>query len=102
MRAKRVDANQAQIVKALISMGFVVADTSSTGNGFPDLVVGYQGVNYLIEVKDGKKEPSRQKLTKDQIKFHREWVGQIAVVNCIEQAIAVININLSGNLIMDK
>ena len=90
MRARRVDQNQMQIVRALQKVGCIVADTSKAGEGFPDLVVGRNGENYLMEVKDGSKPPSARKLTKAQEKFHAEWRGQIAVVETVEQALQVV------------
>ena len=89
-RKARVDANQPEIVAALRTFGASVAITSQAGQGFPDIVVGYRGVNYMIEIKDSAKPPSAQKLTADQEPFHEAWRGQIAVCNSIEEAIEVI------------
>jgi len=83
----RVDRNQNEIVEALRRIGCSVAVTSGVGVGFPDLVVGYRGANYLIEIKDGSKPPSEQKLTPDQQDFKALWRGQYAVVNTPEKAI---------------
>ena len=91
MRARRVDANQKEIVKALIAIGCAVADTSRAGEGFPDLVVGYRGINYMMEVKDGKQTASNRKLTPAQVKFHADWKGQIVVVESVEQAINAVS-----------
>jgi hypothetical protein len=41
-------------------------------------------------VKDGSKPPSARKLTEDQVKWHAEWRGQVAVVENVEQAIEAI------------
>ena len=90
MRARRTDDNQKEIVKALIKIGCSVAITSGSGDGFPDLVVGYRGKNYLIEVKDGNKPPSQRKLTPVQVEFHKKWTGQICVVKSIDEAIEFI------------
>jgi len=95
MRAKRIDANQPEIVKALRKIGCSVAVTSAAGDGFPDIVVGRTDIhgnkrNWLIEIKDGEKIPSERKLTKDQVKFHNGWKGQIAVVTSAEEAISLI------------
>ena len=79
-RAAKVDANQSSIVSAFRTMGATVALTHSAGEGFPDLVVGYRGVNLLVEVKDGSLPPSARKLTGPQVKFHNDWRGQICVV----------------------
>lgn len=88
--AKRVDVNQNEIVKALMQIGCTVADTSTAGGGFPDLVVGYRGVNYLLEVKDGNKKPSEQKLTPAQVRFHEKWKGQIGVINSVKGALDLV------------
>ena len=64
MIACKVDNNQREIVKKLRKIpGVTVSITSALGDGFPDIVVGYKGVNHLIEIKDGSKPPSRRKLT---------------------------------------
>lgn len=89
-RAARTDSNQTAIVSALRSIGASVAVTSAVGDGFPDIVVGYRGSNYLIEIKDGGKPPSAQALTDDQIMFHGSWCGVVYVVNSIEQALTVV------------
>lgn len=90
-RAAKIDENQKEIVQALRAMGCSVAITSAVGAGFTDLVVGYRGVNYLVEIKDGSKPPSAQKLTPDQIEFHESWRGQKAVVNSVDAAIKLLN-----------
>ena len=55
-RPSRVDANQAEIVAAFRAAGATVLHLHSIGHGCPDLLVGYQGRNLLVEVKtaDGK------------------------------------------------
>lgn len=90
MRAKRVDQNQLEIIKALMAIGCTVADTSRAGEGFPDLVVGYKGVNHLLEVKDGSKSPSRRTLTPSQVSFHFKWRGRVSVVTNAEEAIQAV------------
>ena len=51
MKHGRRDANQAEIVKALESVGASVLDLADVGRGCPDLLVGYAGREWLIEVK---------------------------------------------------
>lgn len=93
MRAAKVDSNQKDIVAALRKCGAKVYVSSSFGKGFPDLVVGYQGRFVLLEVKDGDKPPSAQKLTKDQEKFHAEWTGlPLYVVASIAEAFRAVGI----------
>lgn len=90
-RAAKVDDNQAEIVAAFRRMGCSVAITSAVGDGFPDLVVGYRRHNLLVEVKDGSKPPSKQRLTDDQMKFHGNWRGPVYVVKDVGDAAALIN-----------
>lgn len=87
---KRVDTNQREIVAALRSVGASVTHLHMVGKGVPDLIVGYRGVNYLLEVKDGSKTPSKQQLTPDEAKWHASWRGQVRVVNSVDQALELI------------
>jgi hypothetical protein len=91
-RARRVDANQAEIVKALRAAGCSVAVTSSLGKGFPDLVVGYFGRNFLLEVKDGSKPPSKRVLTSEEMGFVAAWRGQYDVVEDVNQALRAVGL----------
>lgn len=83
----RIDTNQPQLVKELRAIGCSVAVTSQLGKGFPDIVVGYRGVNYLIEIKDPSKPPSARKLTPAEEEFKKGWVGQYAVIHSVEEFI---------------
>ena len=85
-RAAKADDNQQQIVKALRKIpGVSVAVTSQLGKGYPDLNIGYKGKNYLVELKDGNKAKSQQKLTEDEIEWHKNWTGSVIVCNSLEQ-----------------
>lgn len=90
MRAAKVDDNQPAIVKALRAVGCSVQSLASIGKGCPDLLVGYRGVNYLIEVKDGAKCPSKQKLTPDEIDWHTTWRGNVHIVNSTDAALKIV------------
>lgn len=89
-RAAKIDATQRDIVSALRKAGATVAITSTVGDGFPDLVIGYRGRNVLIECKDGAKPPSARKLTPDQVDFHAKWRGPICVVESVDAALQVL------------
>lgn len=89
-RAARVDDNQGEIVAALRAAGCSVTSLASVGKGCPDLVVGRNGVNYLLEVKDGKKPPSKRRLTDDEKTWHNAWRGHVAIVNSVEEALQVV------------
>jgi len=79
MRAKKTDANQKEIIEALRQVGVTVFDTSAVGRGFPDLVIGWQGVNYLVEVKTEKGKP-----TDFQVNFFTHWRGQVVLVRNVK------------------
>ena len=89
-RAAKVDANQTEIVQALRQIGAVVQSLAAVGNGCPDLLVGYRNRLFLLEIKDGKKPPSAQKLTPDQVEWHRVWAGHVVVVNSVDGALRAI------------
>lgn len=89
-RAARTDANHAEIVRVLTKIGVSVADTSRVGSGFPDLVVGFRGKNLLLEVKDGRKSPSRRKLTAGQQEFAAAWRGQVRTVESVAEALSAV------------
>ena len=91
MRLKaKVDANQKQIVTALRDAGCSVQSLAATGRGVPDLLVGRDGKNLLLEIKDGSKRPSERKLTPDQKTWHSAWRGQIHVVNNPDEALELV------------
>jgi len=89
-RAAKVDANHADIVSALERVGAIVQSLAAQGSGVPDLLVGYRGINYLIEVKDGSKPPSKRTLTSAQQDWHQQWRGQVAIVHSEDDALTVI------------
>jgi hypothetical protein len=66
-RAARVDANQAQVISALRAAGAYVYIISLP----VDLLVGYKGKTYLVEIKDGPKKT----LTRLQQDFFGNWCG---------------------------
>lgn len=88
--AKRVDDNQGAIVQALRQVGARVQLLHAVGRGCPDLLVGFRGLNVLLEVKDGSKPPSARKLTADEQAWHDDWPGQVAVVASADEALTAI------------
>ena len=97
-RAARIDRNQPEIIEALRKLGASVQPLHNAGDGIPDLLVGFQGANFLIEVKDGERVPSARKLTPCQVQWHHEWLGQAAIVTSTEEAIALISKLVIGDL----
>jgi hypothetical protein len=88
--AKRVDANQKAIVDTFRAIGATVQILSMVGKGCPDIIVGFKGVNYLIEIKDGSKPKSAQKLTEHEQKFFDSWKGQVCLITSNDDAIALL------------
>ena len=86
-RAARIDANQTEIVQMLRKIGASVQSLAMVGQGVPDLLVGFRGENFLFEIKDGDKPPSRRNLTSDEETWHMRWVGQVHTVNNIDEAL---------------
>lgn len=90
MRARRVDVNQKDVVSALRFFGATVAVTSAQGEGFPDLIVGYRGRTFLIEVKDGDKGAAA-KLTPAQVEWFAAWKGEpVFVAHSAATAVAFV------------
>ena len=95
MRLKaRTDYNQKLIVDQLRKLGVSVAITSMMGKGFPDLVLGYQNKNFLIELKDGAKPKSQKGLTMDEAKFFTAWKGQVDKCESLDEICKIIGIKL--------
>lgn len=89
-RAAKVDDNQAEIVSALREIGATVLPLHYIGRGCPDIMCGYRGSNYLLEVKDGRKQASKRQLTSDEAEWHEQWRGQVAVVASVDDALLAI------------
>lgn len=80
-RAARVDANQAPIVKEITTWNkwhpldkILVLHLHQLKNCC-DLAVGYKKKIFFIELKDGQKPKSKQKLTEGEQEFFEEWKG---------------------------
>lgn len=84
-RAARVDDNQKEIVKTLRKLGWYVLIISQLKNCC-DLIVSKNGRTVAVEVKDGSKPKSQQKLSEGEIKFKNEWQGEYALITNIEEA----------------
>jgi hypothetical protein len=86
----RTDDNQLLIVQSLRQHGASVQPLHTVGKGCPDLLVGFKGANYLLEIKDGLKSPSKRKLTLDQSAWHEVWAGSVTIVTNVAEAIALL------------
>jgi len=62
----------------------------TVGKGCPDLLCGVRGTNLLVEIKDGQKVPSARKLTPDEAAWHQSWRGQVAIIESVDDALALV------------
>ena len=87
-RDARTDGNQKAIVEYIRSIGGLVLHLHALKNCC-DILVGFRGVIYLFEIKNGAKK----KLTPGEAEFFREWMGyNLHVVAGIEDVNKVLNI----------
>jgi hypothetical protein len=82
----KVDTNHTEIVKQLRQYPNISVKDTHILKGFVDIIVGYKGFNYLIEIKFGK-----GKLTEDEIKFQEPWKGQVDICRSVEEILKLIN-----------
>ena len=93
-RAAKRDANEASIIAHLRAVGASVLQIDDTDA--PDLLVGFRGANYLMEVKmpagkRGGTSANGQHLSEGQEVWHLKWRGaRVAVVRSPDEALAVI------------
>jgi len=84
----KVDANQAEIVKAFRDLGAYVLLVHRLKNCC-DIIVVYQGETVAVEIKDGSKPPSQRKLSEGEREFMEEWTlhgGKWAKIESIDEA----------------
>jgi hypothetical protein len=90
------DKNEPAIIKALVAVGCTV--TRLHEPGVPDLLVGYHGETFLLEVKGslGKKGGSSSvSLTPTQEKWWSAWAGaRPVIVRSVEEALAAIGVGI--------
>jgi hypothetical protein len=77
----RVDANHKEVADAFRKLGCSFLSLAPLGKGAPDAAIGYAGLSILVEIKDGSKPKSAQKLTDDQREFWDTWKGGVRLVN---------------------
>ena len=81
-----LDANHVEIVQALRQCGATVVDLAKVGKGCPDILVGFRGKTYLMEIKT---KTGYVRTTQEQ--FFRSWNGgYIAVVRSFDDAYNVL------------
>jgi len=86
MRVRRIDANQPDAVDYLRRAGYRVHITSALGGGFPDLVVARERFTAVVELKDERQPPSKQRLTLPEQAFKNSWPGAYVLATSGEDA----------------
>ena len=81
----RADSNQNEIVEALRGIGASVLVLSQVGGGCPDLLVGFRGKEYLIEIKAKNGD-----LSDSQKEFFDNWQGRPYVVRSVDEVLELI------------
>lgn len=90
-RARKRDANEPEIIAALEAVPGVVVVSQDKP---VDLMVGYMGVTYNLEVKNPK---GKNRIEPDQQAFFDEWTGRpVVVVRSPEDALEAIGANVSS------
>ena len=77
--AKKVDSNQKELCDYIRSRGASVCYLHAVGGGVPDIVIGYNGKNYLCEIKTLK-----GKLNNLQVAWFEAWSGHCVVIRTKE------------------
>jgi len=91
--ARRVDSNQADIVRAFKDMGCSVFDSSRMAGGFPDLVIGINKITCLVEIKSS----AVARYTSAQEAFMLNWHGStVARIDSVDAAIRLVNMLKKG------
>lgn len=86
-RARRTDANTDEIVRVFESLGLKVHRTNAAWDLTVQAVGSYPArtVTRLVEIKDGKKPPSKRKLTGPEKELHK--VMTVFVVESVDDAL---------------
>lgn len=89
-RAAKVDRNQSAIIRALRDAGASVQPLYMVGQGCPDLLIGKNGKNFVMEIKNPEQTKRDQRLTEDEFNWHSSWRGQVQIVTSVEEALHVL------------
>jgi len=88
---KKVDLNQPELVRALRGVGASVQTIHTIGMGCPDLLVGFRGHCFLLELKS-----ATGRLTHYETEWQRSWNGHVAIVRTIDEALRAIGIEVES------
>lgn len=87
-RRPHIDENQPEIVAYLEARGATVQSLAGVGRGCLDLLVGYRGVNLVVEVKN---PDGRDTVEDSQKRWVANWRGQLSFVRTTKEAGALLD-----------
>lgn len=85
-RAAKTDSNQPEIVALFRKLGWSVLLIHQLKN-CADIIVSKNGRTVVVEIKNSKLSPCKQRLTKGEEEFRENWQGNYAVVTCEDDVI---------------
>lgn len=95
-RAAKIDKNQPEIVKQLRAIQGVTVQP-----GMDDILIGYKGNNYWIELKDDDCVSNKtgkileSAIKPSQKKLREEWKGNYHILHSLSQILEVLEIDVS-------
>ena len=92
MYARRRDHNHGSIADAFLLLGCSVIDLCSVGKGVGDLLIGYEGLTLMVEIKNPLMPPSKRRLTKAQEELRLDWTGGARLVETLEDVEATVKV----------
>jgi hypothetical protein len=81
----RTDNIQTETVLKARQLGATVKVLSNVGGGFPDLLMGFKGINWIFELKSKKGI-----LTPKQVRFLEAWNGSAYVARSADEVIDIL------------
>lgn len=85
LHRKRRDSNHGPLAGLAARIGATHLDLSQVGDDCPDAVIGFRGVNYLIEFK----RPGK-KLKPGQDDFRKTWRGQVHTIRTPDELLGLL------------
>lgn len=84
------DSNHGRLRGAWIGLHGSWLDLVPIEPGTPDALLGLNGIDQLVEIKDGDKPPSGRRLSERQVSWHRVWRGRpVRVVETMAHLLAL-------------
>lgn len=85
MRARKVDSNAPKLRTMCRAVGISWLPLVPETGGEPDALVGWRGLDQLIEIKDPNGSGADLLPRPNQVEWHRHWHGRpVAVVYCFD------------------